>query len=117
MSVKYIPFFLFFTLGCFQVQADLPLSIKDPEALIGNEIARLDTLIQATEKSLEGQKKLRTQIIEYQKIQKQYLNNPQDNELLLKVVKGAYRALMTIKENHLTPKMRGRLPRLISSMS
>lgn len=91
---------LFFAIA-IQVQAEMPSMIKDPNALIGNEIGRLDTLIQATEYSLEGQKKLRTQIVEYQKLQDQYLNNTKDNDLLLKLVKSAYRTLQTIKENHL----------------
>lgn len=88
---------LFCTFTIFQVQAE----IKDPNALIGNEISKLDTLIQATELSLEAQKKLRIQILEYQKLQDQYLKNEHDNELLLKLVKSAYRALQTIKTNHL----------------
>lgn len=91
------PFILFFFILASQIQAE----IKDPNALIGNEIARLDTLIQATEISFEAQKKLRTQIVEYQKLQDQYLQNQNDNGLLLKLVKSAYRTLQTIKENHL----------------
>lgn len=101
MRIKFLFLLLLPVIACLQIQADIPLSIKDPEALIGNEIARLDTLIQATEQSLEGQKKLRTLIVEYQKVQKQYLNTPQDNDLLFKVVKAAHRTLQTIKENHL----------------
>lgn len=87
--------------ACFQAGADVASPIKDPAALIGNEISRLDTLIQATELSLEGQKKLRTQIMEYQKLQDLYFKTPQDNDLLFKVIKSAYRTLQTIKENHL----------------
>lgn len=87
-----------------QVMAETPsmTSIKEPAALLGNEIARLDTLIQATQQSLEGQKKLRERIVEYQKIQDLYLKQPQDNDLLFKLVKSAYRTLESIKENHLT---------------
>lgn len=75
--------------------------IKDPEALIGNEIARLDDLIQATEMSLEAQKKLKAEILDYQQLQNQFLNNSKDNELLLKLVKSAHRTLRTIKDNRL----------------
>jgi len=85
-----------------QASAAIPTAIKDPDALIGNEIVRLDTLIQATEQSLESQKKLRVQILEYKKLQELYLQNPKDNELLLKLVKSAYRTFQTIKNNHLT---------------
>lgn len=75
--------------------------VKDPEAMIGNEIARLDTLIEATELSLKKQKQLRERIVEYQRVQDAFLKNPQDNEALFKVVKSAYRTLQLIKENHL----------------
>lgn len=102
MAFRKLSFLLLVILASFSLHADIPSSIKDPAALIGNEISRLDTLIQATEKSLEGQKKLRTQIVDYQKLQEQYLKNPQDNDLLLKVVKSAYRTLQTIKENNLS---------------
>ena len=103
MSLKSFPFFLFTALiMVFHAFAIAPGTIKDPKALIGNEIARLDTLIQATEQSLEAQQKLRVQILEYQKLQDYYLQNPKDNELLLKLVKSAYRTLQTIKNNHLS---------------
>jgi hypothetical protein len=95
MSIKSF-LLTFFVLTC-QLQAEF----KDPNALIGNEITRLDTLIQATEYSLEAQKKLRTQIVEYKMLQDQYLENTKDNDLLLKVVKSAYRTLQTIRDNHL----------------
>lgn len=75
--------------------------IKDPTALIGNELARIDTLIQATQKSLENQKKLRERIVEYQKIQDLYLLYPDDNEILFRMVKSAYRTLEAIREYHL----------------
>lgn len=101
MSLKYFPLFLLMTLA-LQASAAIPTAIKDPDALIGNEIVRLDTLIQATEQSLESQKKLRVQILEYKKLQELYLQNPKDNELLLKLVKSAYRTFQTIKNNHLT---------------
>jgi hypothetical protein len=87
---------------CLQVGAEAPPTIKDPAALIGNEIARLDTLIQATEKSLEEQKQLRAQIVEYQKLQDRFLAKSEDNELLLKLVKSAHRTLNMIKSNNLT---------------
>lgn len=101
MLFKQLPLLLLLAISC-QLPIYATTSIKDPEAMIGNEISRLDTLIQATELSLEGQKKLRVQIIEYQKLQEHYLSNTKDNELLLKLVKSAYRTLNTIKENHLT---------------
>lgn len=76
-------------------------NIKDPAALIDNEIARLDSLILATRQSLEGQQKLREKIIEYKKIEEFYLKQPDDNEILFRLVKSAHRTLEAIKENHL----------------
>ncbi len=81
----------------------LPSPIKDPAALLDNQIAGLDTLIQATQQSLEGQKQLRTLIVEYKNIQTAYLKRMQDNDLLLTLVKSAHRTLKAIKENHLLP--------------
>lgn len=83
------------------IQAAIPPPIKDPKALIGNEIVKINTLIHATECSLEAQKKLYAQIMEYNQLQEQYLKNSKDNDLLLKLVKSAYRTLQTIKDNHL----------------
>lgn len=77
------------------------LPVKDPSALIGNELSRLDYLIQATQQSLEGQKQLREKIVEYQKIQESYLLHPKDNEILFRMIKSAYNTLKSIQENHL----------------
>jgi len=87
---------------CGMSYADVPAPIKDPSAIISNEISRLDTLIQATEQSLEEQRKLREMIYEYQKLQDKFEKNPNDNELLFKIIKSAYKVLQSIKENHLT---------------
>lgn len=81
---------------------DAPLSaVKDPSALIDNQITRIDTLIQATQQSLEGEKKLRESIVEYKKIQDQFLKRPNDNDILFNMVKSASRTLKLIKEHHL----------------
>lgn len=90
--------FLFATAHTFAIN---PSAIKDPTAIIDHEIIRLDDLIKATEQSLEVQKRLKGEIIEYQKAQNQFLANPKDNEQLLKVVKAAHKTLRTIKDNHL----------------
>lgn len=77
------------------------LPIKDPRALVGNELSRLENLIQATQQSLEGQKQLREKIVEYQKIQDSYSLHPKDNEILFRMIKSAYGTLHIIQENHL----------------
>ena len=75
---------------------------NDPSTITANDLVMLDNLIEATQKSIENQKILRQQIKDYQKLQLQYLNNSQDNELLYRMVKSAYAISNTIKENHLT---------------
>lgn len=90
-----------FLLAFTAASADAPAAIKDPDAMIGNELARLDDLIQATQQSLDTLKRLKGEIIDYQKTQLQFLANSKDNELLMKVVKSAYKALRTIKDNKL----------------
>lgn len=90
-----------FLLAFTAASADAPAAIKDPDAMIGNELARLDDLIQATQQSLDTLKRLKGEIIDYQKTQFQFLANTKDNELLMKVVKSAYKALRTIKDNKL----------------
>lgn len=79
-----------------------PAPIKDPAYIVATELTRLDTLIQATEKSLEGQKQLRLYIVEYQKAHEQFLKKPNDNDVLYKVIKAAHRTLQSIKDNNLT---------------
>lgn len=100
--------FIFLAISCFcalpsqAAPVISPSGIKDPEAMLDNEITRLDALIQATQQSLEGQKKLRERILEYKQIQETFLKKPEDNDLLFRLVKSAYRTLEVIKENHLT---------------
>lgn len=88
-------------LGIFSAPAQPIQPIKDPAALLQNEIARIDKLIFYTQKSLDEQKKLKELIVEYKAIQDQYLKTPQDNALLLSLVKSANRTLMAIKEYNL----------------
>lgn len=102
MRLTTIAFIFIFTAA---TAADMPLKkfpAKDPSALINNELARLDTLIQATQQSLEGQKQLRSSIEEYKKIQEQFFKQSDDNDILFSMVKSAHRTLKLIKDNHLT---------------
>lgn len=78
------------------------IHLVEPSPLVANELAMLDSLISATKHNLETQKKLRSQIIEYQKAQAAYIMNPDDRDQLVKVIKQAYTVLETIKNNHLS---------------
>lgn len=100
-SLLTLCIFLFLSIGSPCFSAGPNASVRDPEELLNTEISRIDTLILATQQSLEGQKKLRELVAEYKKTQETYLKHPQDNDLLLKLVKSAHRTLEAIKENHL----------------
>lgn len=76
-------------------------TFKDPAALLQNELNRIDTLIYFTQKSLDEQKQVKILVAEYKKIQDQYLKTPQDNDLLLTMVKSAHRTLKAINEANL----------------
>lgn len=99
--MKTTPLFLtiFLFLSATVQAADSP--IIEPKEVVANEIARLDLLIEATSRSLEQQRKLRDMIVEYQKTQARYMDNPEDNELLYQLIKRAYGILEVIKGQHL----------------
>lgn len=97
----YLTLFCLFASGVSGFCLDAPRS-NDPTAATAKDLVMLDHLIEATQQSLENQKMLRQQIKEYQKLQFQYLNNSQDNELLYRMVKAAYTISENIKENHLS---------------
>ncbi len=76
-------------------------STIDPRSVIENDLVKLDNLIETTEKSLTSQQKLRGLIQEYQTLQSSYLRNGERNELLLPMVKLAYKIITLIENNHL----------------
>ncbi|WP_213151480.1 MULTISPECIES: hypothetical protein [unclassified Neochlamydia] len=77
------------------------LKETEPAAVVKNELKRLDQLIFVTERNLEQQKALREIFLHYQERQSFYLQNPQDKESTLHMVKAAYQLLEAIKANHL----------------
>ena len=102
MTKYFAAVFCFYIALCSAIDApNIPSPIKDPAFLIQTELARLDTLIKATEQSLEGQRRVREAIFDYQRVQEKFLKNPEDNDLLFKVIKSAYKTLKLIKDNHL----------------
>lgn len=67
-----------------------------------NELSTLDALINATQQSLDNQKKIRELFVQYQKLRTLAQQNPDDNEQLIKMVKSAQRLLNSIEENNLS---------------
>lgn len=66
-----------------------------------NELDTLDKLIKSTQKSLDEQKQLRALIQDYQTFQENYINNPDDNDLLFRTAKAGLLVLNKIQECHL----------------
>lgn len=80
--------------------SELP-TINQSPSLVENEIKLLDTLIYATEKNLADQKKIKQDILDYQKGLALYLENSSDKEVVLSVARKADSLLNEIKEAHL----------------
>lgn len=96
------------------ITSDLPPSMPESQNKETNEFVILDSLIAATQQSLESQKTLREWVKQFKEIQNQCLLNPEDSDLLLRAVKVARRTLECMKENHLTQAFD---PEFISELS
>lgn len=87
---------------CVGFCADDAVQITSPLSIIPSNLSSLDLLIQATQQQHEFQVALRDEIIAFEKVRDQYLQNPDDKELLFVVVKRANRVLEDIKMSKLT---------------
>lgn len=67
----------------------------------GAELADLDFLINATEKSVQRQKELRERIVRFQDLKLRSMKDEGNYELLFALSKSAYSLLETIKAEHL----------------
>lgn len=80
-------------------------SILGLNSLLGvpqtKEIEVVEGLIKLSERNVETQKTLRTLIIDYQVANINYIQNPDDKDVLLKTAKLALRTSQIIQENHL----------------
>jgi hypothetical protein len=77
------------------------LPYGEGHALIARQIEQMDLLVQATEQSLADEKKVRALILEYQKIEAQFIKHPEDNAVLLKMVRQAAKILDAVKQAYL----------------
>ena len=68
----------------------------------GQEVEMIDQLILVTQKNLERQKQLRSEIAEYLDLQARYSENTEDKELSVKLVRKAKQVLEGIQNQHLT---------------
>lgn len=69
----------------------------------GSEFKNLDLLIAITEKSLATQKELKDTLIRYNELQEEYLKDPNQTELLVRLVKVAGKAQRLIEHNQFAP--------------
>lgn len=66
------------------------------------ELQSIENLISFAKQNIELQEKIKIELIQYQKVNKAFIQNPKDNELLFETIKLANRLLNNIKEAHLT---------------
>lgn len=102
--LKSFPFFVLILLTISNLNATEPLfNLKEtePALVVANELKRLNNLIVITEKNLKNQQNLKQLFLDYQTQQLNYLQNSQDKEVTLQMVKSAHLLLEGIKANHL----------------
>lgn len=66
------------------------------------ELQSIEHLISLAKQNIELQENVRSQLIEYQKVNKLFLQNSKDNDLLFQNIKLGSRLLETINNAHLT---------------
>ena len=87
-----------FILCCLLFSSLSAADLLDPKELIVHEISKLNILIESTERSLGQEKQLREHMENYQKLHSLYLEEEENDQLLLQLVKTAHVILQTIKE-------------------
>lgn len=99
---KFIVLFIILLFNHLHSAESLPhLKETEPALVVAKELQHLNHLIHVTEKNLEHQKNLKQLFLDYQQQQLYYLQNTQDKEITLQMVKSAHRLLESIKANHL----------------
>lgn len=83
-------------------ESSFNLKETQPALVAAKELQHLNNLITITEKNLENQKALKQLFLDYQQLQVNYLQNTEDKEITLQMVKSAHRLLEGIKAAHLT---------------
>jgi hypothetical protein len=66
------------------------------------ELATLNNLIEITQKNVEIQESIRQQLVNYQKVNKEFLKHPDDKELLYQTIILADRLFEKINNAHIT---------------
>lgn len=100
ISYLFILFFIIFV-NLHGVESISNLKETEPALVVAKELLQLNNLIAITEQNLQNQKALKELFIDYQQKQVNYLQNSQDKEITLQLVKSAHRLLEGIKTHHL----------------
>lgn len=79
---------------------DLP-QISDVSSNVSGELQTLDQIIAMTKENLAAQEVIRQKVHYYYRLQQAYLSDPDDRELLFRMVKTSYKLLELINKNHL----------------
>lgn len=82
------------------VGMDLP-RVSDASSDVTGEVQTLNEIIAMTKESLKAQEIIRNKTKAYHQLQIAYLNDPEDRELLFRMVKSSYKLLELINNNHL----------------
>jgi hypothetical protein len=80
--------------------ADLP-QVSDASSNVSVELQTLDHIISMTKENLTAQKVVKQKVQYYYRLQQAYLANPDDRELLFRMVKTSFKLLEIINNNHL----------------
>ncbi len=101
-KITYLTFLAFIVFTSLNAVEPTPsLKETEPALVAAKELQRLNNLIAVTEQNLENQKTLRQLFLDYQQQQINYLQNSQNKEITLQMVKSAHRLLEGIKANYL----------------
>lgn len=91
-----------FACSLYSVESMLNLKETEPALIVMHELKRLDNLISITEQNLSNQHSIRELLLNYQQMQLKYLDNAQDKQVTLQMVRAAHALLEGIKNSHLT---------------
>jgi len=91
MSIFYKLFFLTFFISTGLISEN-----------VTPELSAINHSIESLKQNVQNQEKIRIQLILYQKINKEFLKNPDDKELLFQMVKLADTLFENIKKSHMT---------------
>lgn len=71
--------------------------------LINKELTKIEDLIEVSKQNIQVLSSLKISIEKYQQLQSQYMQNPENNDLLFQMIKEAHVILDSIRKSQLLP--------------